>query len=157
MKDGFETKLDMKNLCNDFVIPGKEKDVLYRGSIDAAHFQSDCNIYGVVCLRKLEMQHEYATYEKKRFGGNKTIIIPASQNRIWTFNAGNVQSFSAEYICLVREGIMQNDLKDRESYRSKINIDAANAGVNLSVELFELVFGPLEAKLLDIYTKVLTK
>ncbi|MFH1174146.1 MAG: hypothetical protein V1725_03380 [archaeon] len=148
-----ESTLQLEDLTNTLVADGKDKKIIYTGTMTNLRFKED-GLYGRVVLRKDE-HHETLVEKKKTIFGTRTKYIPDAQRTIWVFDTEEYNK-NRSTTRIIERGKMQNGYEPG-SYRGILNISALNKGINISAALFDQVFHPLEERLVATYNAAMKK
>jgi len=134
-------------LCNEVVVPTDKKTIVYVGEAIDLYFE-DMAIKGRARLSKYE-----------RTKGTKNKIKPTQwfppkfqtqevpfvkDKRIWRINSSEYHN---SYYFL-------SDGKLQTEYRDALKEMAENQRLGLSHKLFEMVFGPIDSEIMEIYKQV---
>ena len=142
-----ESKFDMPDSLRNIVeIPNEYGTSVYIG--DARYFRfSGYDIYGDAILKR---------YDKKE--AMETVLdwhLPFFKNRptiknkfIWIIENNFHRSL------FILNGTPARSIYTTEGYRDSLKGNAANRGISLTDKLLDMVFGPIEDKLMEIYQKI---
>ena len=141
----------IKDLRNEVVIPTDKEIAVYVGeAIDLSFDGMDDDIRGTARLSK---------YERIKGTRNKTKLIqlfpPKFQTRevpfvkdrkIWMIDSWNSCNYS-----FLSHGKLRTGYDCSSDYRTALKVEATNHGLILSHKLFEIVFGPIDSKIMEMY------
>lgn len=149
-----ESKVDFsKNITNEIVLKAEGQTVKYIGYANELHFDGD-SIRGWASLRRIDLREE--TKKRKR-------IVSWFPPRIKTEGVKSQKWIdkwfisSDNYIYFISSGESKTDYDCMAHYRGSLKGNAANQGVNLSNEVFDTVFGPIDREIMEMYRKFYNK
>lgn len=136
-------------LRNEVTIPAAEEMVIYRGEAIDLHFDG-LNIRGTAALSRYRKTEGTRNERKlvRRFPPKFQITpVPVvDQTLIWRIVSDDIAS---KYF--FSHGKLATDYDCDAHYRTALKGAAANQNIGLTHQLFEMVFGPIDAKILAMY------
>jgi hypothetical protein len=146
--EDLEARLNQKtHLKNEVVIPTDEEIAVYVGEAIGLYFDG-MDIRGSARLSKydrtegIKNQRKLVQWFPPKFQTEEVPVV--SDRRIWTLNSDNYDYF-------VSSGELKTGYDCDAHYRADLKGKAANQGLRLSHKLFEMVFGPIDSEILDMY------
>ena len=141
----------IKDLRNEVVVPTDEEIAVYVGEAIGLHFEGmDDDIRGTARLSK---------YERTEGIRNKTKLIQlfppkfqtqevpfVKDRRIWMIHSSTICNYS-----FLSHGELRTGYDCSSDYRTALKGEATNHGLILSHKLFEMVFGPIDSEIMEIY------
>jgi hypothetical protein len=148
--EDLEVRLNQKTyLRNEVVISTDEETAVYVGEAIGLHFDG-MDIRGKARLSRYDRtkgtknKRKLVQWLPPKFQTEEVPFV--NDTRLWKIDSGE---YNHEYF--LSYGELQTGYDCTAHYRAALKGAAANIGLKLSHELFEMVFEPIDSEILDMY------
>lgn len=137
----------IKDIHNEVVVPTDEEIAVYVGETIGLHFDG-MDIRGIARLSRYERTE--GTRNKRKLirwfpPKFQTQKVPFVDDKIvWRIDSENHDFF-------LSDGELKTEYHCSAHYRADLRGVAVNQGLGLSHKLFEMVFGPIDSKIMEMY------